>query len=126
MTQIEEKSEFTATEGQTALSVRELWKIFGDKADKVIGTPDAELSRKELQAKTGCVTAVKDVSFDVAPGEVFVVMLRTVSNSAISCAIRNNSPLTRRSLHVELEDDPGDQHRPGRADGHEGALRRHR
>ena len=44
------------------------------KADKIIGTPDADLSRKELQEKTGCVMAVKDVSFEVAPGEVFVVM----------------------------------------------------
>ena len=86
MTQIEEKSEFTATEGQTALSVRELWKIFGDKSDKVIGTPDAELSRKDLQAKTGCVTAVKDVSFDVAPGDVFVVM--GLSGSGKSTLVR--------------------------------------
>ncbi len=86
MTQIEETRDFTATEGQAALSVRELWKIFGDKADKVIGTPDAELSRKDLQAKTGCVTAVKDVSFDVAPGEVFVVM--GLSGSGKSTLVR--------------------------------------
>ena len=86
MTQIEETRDFTATEGQAALSVRELWKIFGDKADKVIGTPDAGLSRKELQAKTGCVTAVKDVSFDVAPGEVFVVM--GLSGSGKSTLVR--------------------------------------
>ena len=28
-----------------ALSVRDLWKIFGPKADKVMGTPDAQLPR---------------------------------------------------------------------------------
>ena len=53
MTQIEETRDFTVSKGEAALSVKELWKIFGDKADKVIGTPDAELSRKEVQAKTG-------------------------------------------------------------------------
>ena len=59
--------------GDAALSVRNLWKIFGKGADKVIGSPDAELSRAELQ-KTDCVGAVRGVSFDVSPGEVFVVM----------------------------------------------------
>jgi glycine betaine/proline transport system ATP-binding protein len=86
MTQTQEKTGFSAVEGEAALSVKDLWKIFGDRADKVIGTPDAELSRKELQAKTGCVTAVKDVSFDVAPGEVFVVM--GLSGSGKSTLVR--------------------------------------
>ncbi len=86
MTQIEETRDFTGSKGEAALSVKELWKIFGDKADKIIGTPDAELSRKELQAKTGCVVAVKDVSFEVAPGEVFVVM--GLSGSGKSTLVR--------------------------------------
>ena len=71
---------------ESALSVRHLWKIFGTKSDKIIGTPDADLSRQELQAKTGCVMAVKDVSFDVAPGEVFVVM--GLSGSGKSTLVR--------------------------------------
>src|SRR3954469_18875747 len=74
------------TKEDPALSVAGLWKIFGAKADKIIGTPDAELSRKELQAKTGCVAAVKDVSFDVRPGEVFVVM--GLSGSGKSTLVR--------------------------------------
>ncbi len=86
MTQTEEQSGFTATAGEAAVSVKDLWKIFGDKADKIIGTPDAELSRTDLQKKTGCVTAVKDVSFDVAPGEVFVVM--GLSGSGKSTLVR--------------------------------------
>jgi glycine betaine/proline transport system ATP-binding protein len=69
-----------------ALSVNGLWKIFGPRADKIIGTPDADLPRAELQAKTGCVAGVKDVSFDVAPGEVFVVM--GLSGSGKSTLVR--------------------------------------
>jgi glycine betaine/proline transport system ATP-binding protein len=69
-----------------ALKVEGLWKIFGARSDKVIGTADADLSRKDLQEKTGCVMAVKDVSFEVAPGEVFVVM--GLSGSGKSTLVR--------------------------------------
>jgi glycine betaine/proline transport system ATP-binding protein len=86
MTDIQERANQDATSADIALSVSGLWKIFGDGADKIIGTPDADLSRKELQAKTGCVVAVKDVSFEVRPGEVFVVM--GLSGSGKSTLVR--------------------------------------
>ncbi|MDT4948168.1 MAG: glycine betaine/proline transport system ATP-binding protein [Pseudonocardiales bacterium] len=68
------------------LSVAGLWKVFGPKAASIIGTPDADLPRPELLERTGCVAAVKDVSFDVAPGEVFVVM--GLSGSGKSTLVR--------------------------------------
>jgi glycine betaine/proline transport system ATP-binding protein len=76
----------TAHDTGAALQVEGLWKIFGNRSEKIIGTPDADLSRKDLQEKTGCVMAVKDVSFEVAPGEVFVVM--GLSGSGKSTLVR--------------------------------------
>jgi glycine betaine/proline transport system ATP-binding protein len=79
----------TTTPGGTqapALKVEGLWKIFGAKADKIIGSGDQALTRKELQAKTGCVAAVKDISFEVQPGEVFVIM--GLSGSGKSTLVR--------------------------------------
>ncbi|OIJ26787.1 quaternary amine ABC transporter ATP-binding protein [Nocardioides luteus] len=75
-----------AAGSQPALKVEGLWKIFGAKADKIIGSGDAELSRTDLQAKTGCVAAVKDISFEVQPGEVFVIM--GLSGSGKSTLVR--------------------------------------
>jgi glycine betaine/proline transport system ATP-binding protein len=72
--------------GVPLIHARGVWKIFGRHADKVIGTPDADLPRSELRAKHGCVAAVRDVSFDVWPGEIFVVM--GLSGSGKSTLVR--------------------------------------
>jgi glycine betaine/proline transport system ATP-binding protein len=51
-----------------------VWKVFGPHGDRLVGSPDADLPRRELRAKTGCTIAVRDVSIEVWPREVFVVM----------------------------------------------------
>jgi glycine betaine/proline transport system ATP-binding protein len=68
------------------VSCRNVWKVYGPKAERIVGSADAELSRQELLEKTGCVAAVRDVSFDVAEGEVFVVM--GLSGSGKSTLVR--------------------------------------
>jgi glycine betaine/proline transport system ATP-binding protein len=72
--------------GEPLIRAAGVWKVFGPQADRILGTPDAELSPSELRAKTGCVAAVRDVSFDVWPGEVFVVM--GLSGSGKSTLVR--------------------------------------
>ena len=76
----------TQTSTDTAVSCRGLWKVYGPHPERIVGSPEADLPRPELLEKTGCVAAIKDVSFDVPPGEVFVVM--GLSGSGKSTLVR--------------------------------------
>jgi glycine betaine/proline transport system ATP-binding protein len=71
---------------QATVVCKDVWKVYGPKPERIIGSPDAELPRAELLEKTGCVAAVRDVSFEVRSGEVFVVM--GLSGSGKSTLIR--------------------------------------
>ena len=68
-------------------SVRNLWKVFGPEAAH-IASDDAyrEQSAAQILEETGCVAAVRDISFDVSKGEVFVVM--GLSGSGKSTLVR--------------------------------------
>jgi len=105
---------------EPVIRARGVWKIFGPGADRIIGTPDAGLSRRELREKTGCVAAVRDVSFDVWPGEVFVVM--GLSGSGKSTLVRTLIRLIEPTAG-EIEIAGRDVMKAGRAELRE--LRRH-
>ncbi|WP_455360325.1 quaternary amine ABC transporter ATP-binding protein [Streptomyces sp. SYSU K21746] len=87
-------------------AVRNLWKVFGPKADRVPGNPEfADLSAEELRGRTRCTAAVRDVSFDVRKGEVFVVM--GLSGSGKSTLVRTLTRLvepTAGSIAIDGED----------------------
>ena len=72
--------------GAPLIDAAGLWKVFGPRGERIIGTADADLPRGELREKTGCVAAVRDVSLQVWPGEVFVVM--GLSGSGKSTLVR--------------------------------------
>jgi glycine betaine/proline transport system ATP-binding protein len=60
--------------------------VFGPNPERLVGSPDADLPRGELRKRTGCIVAVKDVTIEVWPGEVFVVM--GLSGSGKSTLVR--------------------------------------
>jgi glycine betaine/proline transport system ATP-binding protein len=77
------------TDNRPTISVRNLWKVFGPAEDRLTSTsatiPSAE-SIDESVRRYGGMIAVNDVSFDVRPGEVFVVM--GLSGSGKSTLVR--------------------------------------
>ena len=83
------------------ISTRGLWKVYGPKADRIVGSDDAKLSRAELEEKTGCVIAMRDIDLDVAVGEVFVVMGLSGSGKStlVRCLTRLIEP-TSGSVHI--------------------------
>ena len=63
-----------------------IWKLFGPDEKRILKDLDPNLSRSEVQEKTGHVVAVKDVSFAIQKGETFVVM--GLSGSGKSTLVR--------------------------------------
>jgi glycine betaine/proline transport system ATP-binding protein len=94
-----------AGDGSVVFSVRNLWKVFGPKADRIPGSPEGSLSAEELRQRTGCTAAVRDVSFDVRKGEVFVVMGLSGSGKStlVRCLTRLIEP-TSGGLSIDGED----------------------
>ena len=87
------------------LVCRNLWKVFGDGANDLVDSIDPALSREEVLAQTGCVLAVRDVSFSVREGETFVIM--GLSGSGKSTLVRCLGRLTepnRGQIHIDGED----------------------
>src|SRR5262245_25589373 len=95
----------TVVTGQPTISVARLWKIFGPAEHRIVGTPDEQLTRSEIREKTGSLVAVRDVSFDVARGEVFVVMGLSGSGKStlVRCLTRLVEP-TSGSVLLDGED----------------------
>jgi glycine betaine/proline transport system ATP-binding protein len=96
----------SAGSASPVFSVRNLWKVFGPKADRVPADPElAALTPAELRSRTGCTAAVRDVGFDVHKGEVFVVMGLSGSGKStlVRCLTRLIEP-TSGSLAIDGED----------------------
>jgi glycine betaine/proline transport system ATP-binding protein len=103
MTASSPRSAAPAPDGQPTVAVRNLWKVFGPAEQKVRTQPSLlEGTNAEFRDRTGSTIAVRDVSFDVKSGEVFVVM--GLSGSGKSTLVRCMTRLIEPSLGEVLLD----------------------
>jgi len=63
-----------STEGEVALSIRGLYKVFADDDGAGLGLAIEGRSKDEVQEATGAVVGLRDINIEIARGELFVVM----------------------------------------------------
>ena len=82
------------------IEVENLWKVFGENPDRVFEPEYADKSRAEIQDELGLVVGLRDVSFSVDVGQVFVVMGLSGSGKStlVRCLIRLIEPTRGRVL----------------------------
>jgi glycine betaine/proline transport system ATP-binding protein len=81
---------------ETKIACRNVWKVFGATPARIAAAVTPQMTRAEVLETTGHVLAVRDVSFDVQEGEIFVVM--GLSGSGKSTLIRCLSRLVDPTL----------------------------
>jgi len=91
---------------QGAIECRNLWKIFGHRAQEALAAAEiGEVDKDEALKRFGCVIGVANASFSVAHGEIFCIM--GLSGSGKSTIIRHVNRLiepTSGQVHVEGRD----------------------
>jgi len=88
------------SESSACIEVENLWKVFGENPDRVFEPEYAHKSRAEIQDELGLVVGLRDVSFSVNVGQVFVVMGLSGSGKStlVRCLIRLIEPTRGRVL----------------------------
>lgn len=87
------------------LSVRHLFKIFGADAPDALARLRQGQSKEEILRQTGATVGVQDTSFDVAEGEIFVVMgLSGSGKSTLVRMLNGLIPPTSGEICIDAED----------------------
>ena len=56
------------------LSLKDVFKVFGDRPDKAMSQLRSGKSKTEIHKDTGCTIGVDGASFEIMDGEIFVIM----------------------------------------------------
>lgn len=72
---------------ETMISIRNLYKVFGENAKEVMALVDAGMSKEELQTEHNHVLGLRDINVDMREGEVTVIM--GLSGSGKSTLVRH-------------------------------------
>ncbi len=87
------------------IEVTGLWKVFGKEPERSLSPEHQPKTRAQIQEELGLVVALRDVSFTVEPGQIFVVMGLSGSGKStlVRCITRLIEP-TRGQVLFDGED----------------------
>ncbi|MGB5917844.1 glycine betaine/L-proline ABC transporter ATP-binding protein ProV [Arcobacter sp.] len=86
MTIIFKKELIISLEKKKKLTIKNVYKVFGDKPKKALEMLKNGLSKEEIFEKTNMTIGVQDASFEINEGEIFVIM--GLSGSGKSTLVR--------------------------------------
>ena len=87
------------------LSVQNVFKVFGGSESEALRLLDAGRSKEEILGQTGATVGVQGASFDVAEGELFVVMgLSGSGKSTLVRMLNGLIPPTSGAILIDGED----------------------
>lgn len=92
----------------TKISIKNVYKIFGERPDKALELIRAGKTKSEIHAATGCFVGVNNASFEIRAGEIFVIM--GLSGSGKSTLLRLLNRLiepTSGSIEIDGKDITG-------------------
>ena len=93
------------SQSEHQIEVNGVWKVFGVRPERALQPEYQSKSRAEIQEELGLVIALRDVSFSVDTGQIFVIMgLSGSGKSTLArCLIRLIEP-TRGEIRFDGED----------------------
>ncbi|AXM96971.1 quaternary amine ABC transporter ATP-binding protein [Pseudomonas plecoglossicida] len=94
-----------STQAISKIEVKNVFKIFGDRADEALQMIRNQQGKEQVLAQTGCVVGVNDLSLSIGSGEIFVIM--GLSGSGKSTLVRHFNRLidpTSGQILVDGED----------------------
>ena len=62
------------SQAEEQIEVKNLWKVFGANPEQALDPAHSEKTRTEIQEELGSLIALRDVSFTIGQGQVYVVM----------------------------------------------------
>ncbi len=94
-----------AEENNTQIVIKDLWKIYGKDAKRVLQKDFRDKSKDEIQNETGCIVGLRDINLEIKKGEFYILM--GLSGSGKSTLIRALIRLiksTKGSIEINGED----------------------
>ena len=67
--------------------IKDLWKIFGRDPKRILKKELRNLSKEEIQKKTGCIVGMRNINLNIEKGQFYILM--GLSGSGKSTLVRN-------------------------------------